>query len=228
MTARLLQHLQTEQAPAVGFVNEAKLYREGSLDPARVDLLRSWLKPTLNWATIRLPCFTQPGAARRFRGRLLQGETVTRPLMQSEGRTLRWFRHPYLHQGTTPRCALPSRTSSRRTATRWHGNREQLGMVFAVALFPGAGARRQRPGAAHRRSVCALHGPRVRTAEKQALELFGRPIPMCWCCTPTRSTRTISRARHHAAAARLPLVTLDDAIQGQRYASAIGYQRIQR
>ena len=44
MTARLLHHLQTDQVPAVGFVNEAKLTRDGTLDPLRVDLLRSWIK----------------------------------------------------------------------------------------------------------------------------------------------------------------------------------------
>lgn len=36
-----------------------------------------------------------------FEADLLRCETVTRPLMQSKGRTLRWFRHPFLHLGTT-------------------------------------------------------------------------------------------------------------------------------
>ena len=43
MTARLVHRLQAEQVPAVGFVNEAKLHRDGELDPARVVLLRTWL-----------------------------------------------------------------------------------------------------------------------------------------------------------------------------------------
>ena len=43
VTGQLLQSLQAAQAPAVGFVNEAKLYREGNLDAARVALLRRWI-----------------------------------------------------------------------------------------------------------------------------------------------------------------------------------------
>ena len=44
LTARLLQQLRDANANAVGFVNESRLTREGGLVPARVELLRAWLR----------------------------------------------------------------------------------------------------------------------------------------------------------------------------------------
>src|SRR5574340_203288 len=102
MTHRLLQHLQTAQVPAVGFVNEAKLIRDGQPDPERVELLRRWLKAGFELGN---HTYSHPSLNRVpldvFQADLLRGEAVLRPLMQSEGRSLRWFRHPFLHQGKT-------------------------------------------------------------------------------------------------------------------------------
>jgi len=103
MTARLLQGLQADRVPAVGFVNETKLYRAGDPDPARVDLLHSWLKAgfELGNHTYSHPSLNRV-ALDVFEADLLRGEAVTRALMQSEGRSLRWFRPPFLHLGKTP------------------------------------------------------------------------------------------------------------------------------
>jgi peptidoglycan/xylan/chitin deacetylase (PgdA/CDA1 family) len=44
VTERLLGALREHHVPAVGFVNEAKLYRNGMLDSSRVALLSTWLR----------------------------------------------------------------------------------------------------------------------------------------------------------------------------------------
>jgi len=44
MTTRLLHSLQAEHVPAVGFVNESKLARDGTPDAVRIGLLRTWLQ----------------------------------------------------------------------------------------------------------------------------------------------------------------------------------------
>jgi len=218
MTARLLQHLQTEQAPAVGFVNEAKLYREGSLDPARVDLLRSCSRPTLNWATIPPPMLSlNQVQLDAFEADLLQGETVTRPLMQSEGRTLRWFRHPYLHQGTTPEVRIAFQdflaAHGYTVGTVTVNNSE---WVFAVA-YSG----RRRKATATRRSTSAQrmrptwtpcsHGPRSRRSSCSAVH-----SPCAGAARQRAQRGLFRRARHHAAAARLPLRHAGRRHQGQR------------
>lgn len=103
MTTKLLEGIHAHGVPAVGFVNEAKLYREGALDEARVDLLRQWLKAGLalgNHTYSHLSLNRVP--LESFEADLLRGEVITRPLMQSAGTSLRWFRHPFLHLGKTP------------------------------------------------------------------------------------------------------------------------------
>src|SRR5512143_2955272 len=100
MTARLLQALAADRIPAVGFVNEAKLYRDGRLDPARVALLERWIDAGFdlgNHTHSHLSFNRVPLDA--FEADVLRGEAVTRPLMQAAGQSLRWFRPPFLHLG---------------------------------------------------------------------------------------------------------------------------------
>lgn len=230
MTTRLLQHLQNAQAPAVGFVNEAKLIREGHLEPARVDLLRSWLKAGFELGN---HTYSHPSLNRVpldvFQADLLLGETVTRPLMQNEGRTLRWFRHPFLHLGTAPEV---------RTAFQdfliAHGYAvapvtvNNLEWVFAVAY-----SRAQAQGdadAAHR--IGAAYVPYMEAvfarAERLALDLFGRPIPHVLVL----HANALNADYFDALAAMLRqrgyrFIELADALRDSAYASPVGLNGIE-
>src|SRR5262245_33939870 len=42
ITRKILGHIKKEKIPAIGFVNENKLYTDGKLDDAQVNLLRQW------------------------------------------------------------------------------------------------------------------------------------------------------------------------------------------
>lgn len=98
---RLLAAIAAEGIPAVGFVNEGKLYRQGRLDSACVDLLRHWLAAGLelgNHGYAHLSLETSSLAAAR--DDVIQGETVTKPLAVEAGRPYRYFRYPYLHRGS--------------------------------------------------------------------------------------------------------------------------------
>lgn len=98
---RLVDTLQAHGVPAVGFVNERKLLAEGSIDGARVDLLRRWLDAGLELGNHTFAHsdlhVVSPDA---FEDDVVRGETVTRGLLRARGMTLRYFRHPYLHTGT--------------------------------------------------------------------------------------------------------------------------------
>jgi len=226
MTSRLLQHLKTGQVPAVGFVNEAKHCREGKLDPARVELLRSWLKagfelgnhtashPSLN----RVPLDA-------FEADLLQGETVTRPLMQSEGRTLRWFRHPFLHLGTTPEVRNAFQdflaAHSYTVAPVTVNNSEWVfAVAYARAQAQGDTDTAQRIGAAYAPYMDAVFA----RAEQQALDLFGRPIPHVLVLHANAlnadyfdTLAAVLRQRGYR------FIELADALKDSAYASSIGY-----
>ena len=43
ITKKLLNHITKAKIPAIGFVNEGKLYANDKRDETQVDLLRSWL-----------------------------------------------------------------------------------------------------------------------------------------------------------------------------------------
>jgi peptidoglycan/xylan/chitin deacetylase (PgdA/CDA1 family) len=225
MTAQLLQSLQTDRVPAVGFVNEWKLYREGHPDPARVDLLRDWLKagfelgnhtyshPSLNRVSLDV-----------FEADLLRGEAVTRPLMQSEGRTLRWFRYPFLHVGATPEVRMAFRdfiaAHGYVVAPVTVNNSE---WVFAVA-YSRAQAQGDEDAA---RRIGAAYVPYMEAvfarAEQLTLDLFGRPIPHVLVL----HANSLNADHFPALAAMLRqrgyrFTALEDTLKDGAYASSLG------
>jgi peptidoglycan/xylan/chitin deacetylase (PgdA/CDA1 family) len=102
ITARLLESVGRNKVPAVGFVNERKLYRRGEMD-ARTDLLRAWLDAGLELGNHTFSHINlQRAPLADYEEDVVRGETVTRMLLAERGMKLRYFRHPFLFTGTTP------------------------------------------------------------------------------------------------------------------------------
>lgn len=225
MTARLLHPLRAAAIPAVGFVNESRLYREGSLVPARVDLLQAWLDAGHelgNHTHSHVSLNRVPFDA--FTANLLQGETVTRPLAQAAGRPLRWFRPPYLHLGQTAavRAQFDAFLAARgyRVAPVTVNHSE---WVFAVAY-----SRAQTQGNAEAaQRIAGAYLPYMEAelarAEQLALDRFGRPIPHVLLL----HANALNADHVGALAARLQqrgyrFVALDAALQDSAYATPLG------
>ncbi|MEW6589894.1 MAG: polysaccharide deacetylase family protein [Pseudomonadota bacterium] len=225
MTARLLHPLRAAAIPAVGFVNESRLYREGSLVPARVDLLQAWLDADHelgNHTHSHVSLNRVPFDA--FTANLLQGETVTRPLAQAAGRPLRWFRPPYLHLGQTAavRAQFDAFLAARgyRVAPVTVNHSE---WVFAVAY-----SRAQTQGNAEAaQRIAEAYLPYMEAelarAEQLALDRFGRPIPHVLLL----HANALNADHVGALAARLQqrgyrFVALDAALQDSAYATPLG------
>jgi len=99
MTTKLLTTLRDQKVPAVGFVNEKKLYKTGEVD-ARIGALRLWVdygfelgNHTYSHASLNRV------SLQTWEDEVIQGESVTRLLMAEHKMTLRYFRHPYLDTG---------------------------------------------------------------------------------------------------------------------------------
>jgi len=102
VTNRITGACHRHAIPAIGFVNEFKLYPSGTLSAFQVSLLQRWLDQGLelgnhtyshpDFNTVSFSAYTQD---------IVNGETVTRGLLQKRGATLRYFRHPFLHVGQT-------------------------------------------------------------------------------------------------------------------------------
>jgi len=99
MTTKLLGTLKDQKVPAVGFVNEQKLYKPGEVDD-RIKALNLWLDngfelgnhtyahTSLNRVPLRV-----------WEEEVIRGETVTSLLLAQHKMKMRYLRHPYLDAG---------------------------------------------------------------------------------------------------------------------------------
>jgi peptidoglycan/xylan/chitin deacetylase (PgdA/CDA1 family) len=98
----LLNAIFRQKLPVIGFVNEGKLRIDGKESQQRVGYLRQWIAAGLelgNHTFSHKDLHQVP--ADEFERDILNGETVTRALLQKTDRPIRYFRHPYLHTGTS-------------------------------------------------------------------------------------------------------------------------------
>jgi len=102
ITDKLLATFKQSKTPVTGFVNEVKLYPNDKLDPARLALLKEWLAAGLelgnhSYSHHSLNSTPLP----EFEADVLRGETLTRGLVAQRKDQLRYFRHPFLHTGSS-------------------------------------------------------------------------------------------------------------------------------
>jgi peptidoglycan-N-acetylglucosamine deacetylase len=100
MTTKLLAVLKEAKVPAVGFVNERKLYFKAGEVDERIAALNQWLDAgfELGNHTYAHTSLNRAGL-KEFEDSVVQGESVTRLLLAQHKMTLRYFRHPYLDTG---------------------------------------------------------------------------------------------------------------------------------
>lgn len=102
ITSKLLAAFRRHGVPAVGFVNESRLYVRGEMD-ARTELLRAWLDAGLELGHHTFSHLNlQRAPLEEYKEDVIRGETVTRMLLAERGMKLRYFRHPFLWTGPTP------------------------------------------------------------------------------------------------------------------------------
>lgn len=97
---KLIQTFDAYQIPAIGFVNENKLYVDGDLNNGKVDLLKIWLKAgyelgnhTYSHKDYHKVSFVE------FTEDIMKGEKVCKNLVKEFDQAYQYFRHPYLHVG---------------------------------------------------------------------------------------------------------------------------------
>ncbi len=102
ITRKLLSHIKKAKVPAIGFLNENKLYNGDERQPAEIALLEMWLDAGLELGN---HSFSHRSLNRielaDFQNDVVRGEEITRGLLHSRGKRLRYFRHPFLHTGRT-------------------------------------------------------------------------------------------------------------------------------
>jgi peptidoglycan/xylan/chitin deacetylase (PgdA/CDA1 family) len=99
MTSKLLGTLRDQKVPAVGFVNERKLYKFGEVDD-RIKALSMWPEYgfELGNHTFTHASLNRVGL-KVWEEEIVRGETVTTMLLAQHNMKMRYFRHPYLDTG---------------------------------------------------------------------------------------------------------------------------------
>ena len=117
---KLIQTFNTYQIPAIGFVNESKLYKNGVLDEQKVELLRTWLNAgyELGNHTYSHKDYLKVSFD-KFTKDILKGENVCKNLVKEYDQKFVYFRHPFLHVGLTK-----ARHDSLKTFLHSHGYTE--------------------------------------------------------------------------------------------------------
>ena len=100
ITKKLLNHIVKAKVPAIGFVNENKLYANGQPDQAQIALLRAWLDANLELGNHTFSHLSlHDNSLEKYQADILQGEIITKELLKAKNLKMRYFRHPYLWTG---------------------------------------------------------------------------------------------------------------------------------
>ena len=100
VTYALLNALRAHRVPAIGFVNEIKLVSNGLSESQGAALLEAWIAAGMglgNHTYAHADLHTT--SPEQSESQVVQGERVTRRLLERAGQKLQFFRHPYLHTG---------------------------------------------------------------------------------------------------------------------------------
>jgi len=101
-TQKLLNTIKKFNIPAIGFVNEYKLYVNDVLDSSRLNPLQLWVDADLELGN---HTFSHPDyhntENEEFFADIIKGEKITKELLSQKNKKLEFFRHPYLHTGNS-------------------------------------------------------------------------------------------------------------------------------
>jgi peptidoglycan/xylan/chitin deacetylase (PgdA/CDA1 family) len=177
-TDSILKVLKGHKAPAIGFVNEGKLYSGPAMVDARAELLRSWVQagvPLGNHTYSHFDINDVP--LKKYQDDVVRGERTYTRLMRGIPAE-RWFRHPFTHTGPTEdvRSALNKFLAARgyRVAPFTIENSD---WIFSAAYAKANAAGDAAQAAKLRDEYLAYTGRMIDWCETLAKEDFGRAIP---------------------------------------------------
>ncbi|MFY0594282.1 polysaccharide deacetylase family protein [Roseivirga sp.] len=102
VTEKLINNFQKHNIPAIGYVNENKLYTKGELNDFSVSLLEKWLASGYELGNHTFSHMDyHANSFATFSEDFLKGEKVIKPLALKYNSSVKYFRHPFLRSGET-------------------------------------------------------------------------------------------------------------------------------
>lgn len=100
ITENLLETFNEFNIPAIGYVNEGKLYPRGELDSRNLALIEQWLSNGYELGNHTYSHINyHQSSFEDFTADVLKGELITKELTKKYGMEVQFFRHPYLRSG---------------------------------------------------------------------------------------------------------------------------------
>lgn len=100
ITMDLINTFNKYDIPAIGYVNEEKLYQDGTPDSTQIQLLEIWLENGLDLGNHTYSHSSYHEVSfDEFTDDIIKGEKITSALAEKYGKEYRYFRHPYLRMG---------------------------------------------------------------------------------------------------------------------------------
>ncbi|MFL6332740.1 MAG: M56 family metallopeptidase [Pyrinomonadaceae bacterium] len=180
MMRRLLGSLKANDVHAVGFVNEAMLYREGGAeDEVRVAALREWLAAGHELGNETAHHTKLYGASvEDFKADVVSGDRLLSKLAAERGGRVRYFSYPFLNTGATPEAKSAVEQFLRERGYRIHPvTVDNMDWLFNRA-YADALTRNDEAGAASLRADYVAYMERMfEFYENYSREVVGREIP---------------------------------------------------
>jgi beta-lactamase regulating signal transducer with metallopeptidase domain len=177
---RLLRSLKENDVQAVGFVNEATLYRDGGGEhEARVAALRDWVaaghelgNETAHHANL------YDTSVEDFQSEVLSGDRLLSKLAAERGGKVRYFSYPYLNTGSTPEAKAAVEKFLRERGYRIHPvTVDNMDWLFNRA-YADLLTHEDEAGAASLRAEYVAYMERMfEFYENYSREVVGREIP---------------------------------------------------
>lgn len=99
---KIILSLKSYKIPAIGFVNERKLYDNNGIIHYQVDILNSWVNNGLDLGNHTYSHIDYNSASiNDYSIEIIKGEIITKKILNSKGKSIKYFRHPFLHVGNT-------------------------------------------------------------------------------------------------------------------------------
>lgn len=175
---KLVLTLKTCKIPAIGFVNEKKVYKNDSILQYQVDLLKNWVDNGLDLGNHTYSHIDYNAVSfNDYSNDILKGETITKQILHQKGKSITYFRHPFLHVGNTK-----AKADSLSDFLTSHGYRvapvtiDNEDYLFALAYKRTKEKKDTALMAQIGHDYISYMEKKLKYYEKEAYELFGRNI----------------------------------------------------
>jgi peptidoglycan-N-acetylglucosamine deacetylase len=101
MSKRLIKTIVDNKIPAIGFVNESKLFVDKEFE-SRKAFLKMWLDNGLDLGNHTYShAYIDETPLDKYKNEIIKGEVITKELLKEKGRNIKYFRHTQLRTGPT-------------------------------------------------------------------------------------------------------------------------------